>query len=602
MHTFLDNPSLKPENQVDSNVKHRAITQFELKNNKLYRLPDSHHSKPRYAVQDSEVFDIIVEEHIKLLHASRDKVWPVIEQQYYGIKRSDVEWVLKRRKTCALNRPSATKAPLEPIVSDRAWERIQVDLIDMRHEPSGQYKWIMHIKDHFTKYSQLYALKSKESKPISEAFAQFIMAFLPPKIVQCDNGREFKGALLILLRKYGIRVINGKPRSPQTQGLVEQANGVVEAKIRAWKMDNGSTEWADGLVEVTLAINTQKHSTIECTPVELLFRDRGTYIDWLDSQKRKDITIGVPQEDESQPPICVLSPEISPIITTQSDIPIDPQLHEDHSTVNINIQSQQRSQVTMRISPETSSEINVRITPSARNSPEEWFDAKTNIEFESSMVTTTTTTIQSSDPIIQKAQQSTQKARVKMMEKYSKRHDIQHFKTGDIVSIKIPREDRTTTDNRRLFGRILDEPHSHRYKVITQSGIISRLMPTKDLGVVDQSLWPHIIIPESTKQVTLTLAAREASTSQRIGISCQCKGQCNTKRCRCFKEGKECTVHCHKDEHDCGQLSSLVIRTEKALIEPSESSNSSSKRKRARADTIGNIVSLAGEGVAVDFD
>mgnify|MGYP001569234141 FL=1 len=60
--------------------------------------------------------------------------------------------------------------------------------------------------------------------------------------MQADNGKEFKGALLILLRKYGIQVINGAPRSLQTQGLVEQANGVVEAKLRALKMDHGSTQ------------------------------------------------------------------------------------------------------------------------------------------------------------------------------------------------------------------------------------------------------------------------------------------------------------------------------------------------------------------------
>ena len=74
--------------------------------------------------------------------------------------------------------------------------------------------------------------------------------------MQADNGKEFKGALLLLLRKFRIRVINGAPRSPQTQGLIEQANGVVKAKLRAWKMDNGSTKWADGLLEVTLAMNT----------------------------------------------------------------------------------------------------------------------------------------------------------------------------------------------------------------------------------------------------------------------------------------------------------------------------------------------------------
>jgi hypothetical protein len=37
-------------------------------------------------------------------------------------------------------------------------------------------------------------------------------------------------------------VINGALQSLQMQGLVEQANGVVEAKLRAWKIDHGSIE------------------------------------------------------------------------------------------------------------------------------------------------------------------------------------------------------------------------------------------------------------------------------------------------------------------------------------------------------------------------
>jgi len=39
------------------------------------------------------------------------------------------------------------------------------------------------------------------------------------------------------------------------QGLVEQGNGVVEQKLRAWKVENQLSCWKDGLVEVTLAIN-----------------------------------------------------------------------------------------------------------------------------------------------------------------------------------------------------------------------------------------------------------------------------------------------------------------------------------------------------------
>ena len=88
------------------------------------------------------------------------------------------------------------------------FQRMFNDLIDIRHKPSGQFKWILYIKDHFSKYTQLYLLKSKYTEPIADAFALFIAAFLLPKIVQYNNGKEFKGALLILLQKYRIQVIN----------------------------------------------------------------------------------------------------------------------------------------------------------------------------------------------------------------------------------------------------------------------------------------------------------------------------------------------------------------------------------------------------------
>ena len=501
LHILLDNPDRKPRNPAESRLKHRAFSEFELINNRLHRKPDSKHPEPRYVVPENEAFDTIANQHLQLLHAGKNKTCEAVQQRFYGITRADVEFVIQRCKNCALNRPAATKAPLVPIVTNRAWERVQADLIDMRHEPSGQYKWILHIKDHFSKYTQLYPLKSKHAEPIAEAFTCFIAAFLPPKIVQTDNGKEFKGALLILLRKYGIQIINGAPRSPQTQGLVEQANGVVEAKLRAWKMDNGSTEWANGIMDVTLAMNTQKHSTIGCAPVELLFRDRAPYTDWLNQQKRLDPAVGVPQEDSAQAPIYTTSPG-SPA---------------SNPTINIGV-SPGSSQITMLISPEArvGSEINVRISPPTHSSP----TPEPEQEQRASELP---------DQVITKARKATQRAKLRMMQKYSKHHTIQHFNIGDIVSIKVPREDRTSTDNRRLFGRILEEPYAHRYKILTDSGVIKRLMPTKGLSAVNESLWPDITIAMTTKEVTLTEAARDASTSARVGVSCQCKGECNKR-------------------------------------------------------------------------
>jgi hypothetical protein len=121
IRTILQNPTaFKPTDQESMNLKHRAQFDFELINNKLYKQKDIQYRNPRYVVLKAEVFDVIAQEHLKLLHAGRNKVWPTIKQQYYGIKRKDVEFILKRCKNCTLNRPNITKAPLVPIISGRA--------------------------------------------------------------------------------------------------------------------------------------------------------------------------------------------------------------------------------------------------------------------------------------------------------------------------------------------------------------------------------------------------------------------------------------------------------------------------------------------------
>lgn len=66
-------------------------------------------------------------------------------------------------------------------------------------------------------------------------------------ILQSDNGSEFKGVCLELVKSFGVRVINGRPQSPQTQGLVEQANGTVKSRINAWKRAHCSSHWTESL-------------------------------------------------------------------------------------------------------------------------------------------------------------------------------------------------------------------------------------------------------------------------------------------------------------------------------------------------------------------
>jgi hypothetical protein len=55
-------------------------------------------------------------------------------------------------------------------------------------------------------------------------------------------------------------LINGRPRAPNVQGLVEQGNGVVEQKIMNWMAEHGSAFWYYGLPEISNQINAQMQS------------------------------------------------------------------------------------------------------------------------------------------------------------------------------------------------------------------------------------------------------------------------------------------------------------------------------------------------------
>ena len=115
---------------------------------------------------------------------------------------------------------------------------------------------ITRYKDHFSKYTCLFALRSKEASEVANALAIFLMCFGSPQIAQMDNGKEFKGVCLLLLKRFGIRIVHGRPRRPQTQGLVEQANGVAKAKLAAYLQEMGTTAWTAALPVIAMMMNS----------------------------------------------------------------------------------------------------------------------------------------------------------------------------------------------------------------------------------------------------------------------------------------------------------------------------------------------------------
>ncbi|CAF2076371.1 unnamed protein product [Rotaria magnacalcarata] len=66
-----------------------------------------------------------------------------------------------------------------------------VDLIDMRSVQYNGFNFIMHVKDHFKKFSWLFSLPTKEARHVALNLKNIFYTFGSPKILQSDNGKEF---------------------------------------------------------------------------------------------------------------------------------------------------------------------------------------------------------------------------------------------------------------------------------------------------------------------------------------------------------------------------------------------------------------------------
>ena len=43
-----------------------------------------------------------------------------------------------------------------------------------------------------------------------------------------------------------VKINNGRPRNPQSQGLVERANGILQQRLGKWREYTGRNDWSYG--------------------------------------------------------------------------------------------------------------------------------------------------------------------------------------------------------------------------------------------------------------------------------------------------------------------------------------------------------------------
>ena len=149
----------------------------------------------------------------------------------------------------------------------------------------------------------------------------------------------------------------------------------------------------------------------------------------------------------------------------------------------------------------------------------------------------------------QQVQINQKQANERSQRQYGKQRQVTTFELGNQVSVAVPALDRASTDDKRLFGRVIGlHPEYNSYQILTKYGFLDRNYPISELNPLPSQFDLGISEPPPTVTVTLHYCAAQKSTSENVPVHCNCRDQktrCSTRRCACVKAEAKCSIACH---------------------------------------------------------
>lgn len=184
------------------------------------------------------IVQVLHEVHAEeLKHSGYKKVLEYAQRHYQGPTRNYVQKFYSMCPTCQLSAPQLSRPPLQPLIQKDFLERVQIDLIDMRHCPDREFHYIAHFMDHFSKFHVLFPLKTKSlksAKEVAQALEERVLAYFgPPKIFHSDNGREFVNNLVkSLFQTWGGQVtfVTGRPHIRSHKASLKEEIALLNKK------------------------------------------------------------------------------------------------------------------------------------------------------------------------------------------------------------------------------------------------------------------------------------------------------------------------------------------------------------------------------------
>ncbi len=153
--------------------------------------------------------------------------------------------------------------------------RIHADLFGPMLTADSNKKFVLCIKDAFTKYAVVTSIQNKNAETVADAiFKEWFCKFRIPAQIHTDGGKEFVNKLSAeMMELMNMSHTRTSPVHPQCNSQVEVFNKTVKKYLASF-VDDTALNWETFLPALALSYNTSYHSTIATTPFELLFFEK----------------------------------------------------------------------------------------------------------------------------------------------------------------------------------------------------------------------------------------------------------------------------------------------------------------------------------------
>ena len=255
----------------ESKILSRNFEKLHIFNGVLFRKTVKYNQIVLPQMYHQLVFD---ELHVKMGHLGVEKVVDLAQARFYWPNMADhIQYFVQKRCRCIVDKAPNVKerAPLHPMTAKSPFEMVSIDFIELEKCPRG-FRYGLVVSDHFTRFVQFYATRSKSSKAAADKiFNEFILQYGFPTRIHHDRGGEWNSSLWKELHRLsGIKASNTTPYNPQGDGQVERCNRTLLNMLRTLS-EKEKKDWRKHLPKLAYAVNSTKNKATGYSPFFLLY-------------------------------------------------------------------------------------------------------------------------------------------------------------------------------------------------------------------------------------------------------------------------------------------------------------------------------------------